>query len=110
MLVESLVLSVLQEPSSELLLIRDELSLDESSSQILLWRRKFEYIVSKEGEPSAQVKLTPAPETVDSRPFTMVVFPLSFLFKSEDTILFLIDLGALGEHLPGGSESQGSMK
>ena len=33
-LVESRVLSVLQEPSSELLLIREELSLDESSSSI----------------------------------------------------------------------------
>lgn len=34
-LVESRVLSVLQEPSSELLLIREELSLDESSTSIL---------------------------------------------------------------------------
>jgi len=40
----------------------------------------------------------------------MTVFPLSFHFESEDTILFLINLGALGEHLQGGSDSQGSMK
>lgn len=99
-LVEPRVLSVLQEPSSELLR-REELSLNESSSSILCsWRD----LVSTD---SKLVELSPRIERVKflaALDFDMVFLPLipegmALFMGSQDIILFLINRGALGEHL-----------
>ena len=47
------------------------------------------------------------PEFVDiDLAFVVRVFPLTLRFESGDSILFLINLGALGEHLQGDSANQ----
>jgi len=51
------------------------------------------------------------PEFVDVYlAFVARVFPLTLLFESEDSILFLINLGALGEHLQRDSDNQRSQQ
>lgn len=101
-LVESRVLSVLQEPSSELLR-REELSLDESSSGILCSWRDLVLKDSKLAELSGGIETRKFWAALD---LDMVFFPLiqegmALFLGSQDIILFLIKRGALGEHLYG---------
>jgi hypothetical protein len=106
-LVESRVLSVLQEPSSELLLIREELSLDESSSIIL---RSWGYLVQDStlaelsgeigrGKLGAALERSEADLDLDVVFFPFIQEGMGLFFESEEIIMFLINRGALGEHL-----------
>jgi len=62
------------------------------------------------GEPSGEMEhstCSATPESVDIYfVFVAIVFPLTLLFESEDSIRFLINLGALGEHLQRDSDNQ----